>query len=353
MGTEIKVWQVKGDSLTPLDDTMVTAGRRETEDLERWILTEPTILGDDIIVIGSQVPTRSGPLDLLGIDFEGNTVIVELKRDMIPREAVAQAIDYASDVASWDIPRLSEACQALHDQPLEEFLGERLPDDVPLDALTLNQGQRLLVVGTSIEEPLQRMIEWLSDSYQMPVNALLLTYIKTESGDELLARTMVIPEEVERQAAKQRRGFEMDDTPGQYEEAELRQQLTGYLTWQKATPRRIRNVVLPLCLDHEPVTRDEIKARLVEENEAEEEGQAGHVLSTISCALGMPARDYLRQVIRYDKPEPWLKDNYRIPEEYKGLVRDVLDSLPPEAVDDTAERVALDVTADGPLAEDR
>jgi len=200
--------------------------RKETEDLEKWILTEPTILGDDIIVIGSQVPTRSGPLDLLGIDFEGNTVIVELKRDMIPREAVAQAIDYASDVASWDIPRLSEACQALHDQPLEEFLGEHLPDDVPLDALTLNQSQRLLVVGTSIEEPLQRMIEWLSDSYQMPVNALLLTYIKTESGDELLARTMVIPEEVERQAARQRRGFEMDDTPGQYEDGELRQHLT-------------------------------------------------------------------------------------------------------------------------------
>jgi len=64
--------------------------------------------------------------------------------------------------------------------------------------------------------------------------------------------------------------------------------------------------------------------------EAADDGQAGTVLATISRALGMPERDYLRQVIRYDKPEPWLKDNYRIPEEYKGLVRSVLDSLPEE-----------------------
>lgn len=267
MGIEIKVYQVSDGQLRPVDETLVDAGRKEREDLEKWVLSEPAILGEDIIIIGSQVQTRSGPLDLLGIDFEGNTVVIELKREMIPREAVAQAIDYASDIAGWDIGRLNEECLKFRNQPLEEFLAENLPDEIALDALTLNQSQRILVVGTHIEEPLQRMIEWLSNRYQMPVNALLLKYIRTASGDELLARTMVIPEEVERQAAKQCRVFEMDDSPGTYDEAELRQQLARYLSQGHATARRIRTVLLPLCLEQATVTRERIKARLIETGE--------------------------------------------------------------------------------------
>ncbi|MCE5216623.1 endonuclease NucS [bacterium] len=330
MGTEIKVWQVRDKALVPLEQTMAAAGRKETVDLEEWILSEPAILGDDIVIIGSQIQTRSGPLDLLGIDFAGNTVIVELKRDMIPREAVAQAIDYASDVAAWDVARLGEECLKFRQQPLDDYLLENLPDEVALDALLLNRSQRVLLVGTAIEESLQRMIEWLSGTYQMPVNALLLRYIRTESGEELVARTMVIPEEVERQAAKQRRGFQMDDTPGTFEDEELREQLTAYLREDRPTPRRIRTVLLPLCLDHQPVSREEIKQRLIAQEEAESETQAGHVLSTISRELGMPTRAYLRQVIRYQKPEEWLKDNYCIDDTHKELVKGVLAELTAE-----------------------
>jgi len=327
MGTEIKVWQVRDRTLVPLGETLASVGRRETDDLEAWILSEPAILGSDIIIIGSQVQTRSGPLDLLGIDFEGNTVIVELKRDMIPREAVAQAIDYASDIEDWDVARLGEECRKYRGQSLEEYLSESLPEEVALDSLPLNRSQRVLLVGTAIEEPLQRMIEWLSGTYHMPVNALLLRYVQTQSGDELLVRTMVIPEEVERQAAKQRRSFGMDDTPGAFEDDELRHQLTLYLRDDRATPRRIRTVLLPLCLEHEPVGREEVKARLIELGEAENGRQAGHVLSTVSREIGMPARAYLRQVIRYEKPEPWLKDSYYIEQAYKDLVRAVLQEV--------------------------
>lgn len=40
-----------------------------------------------------------------------NVVIMEWKRDKVPRDAVAQAIDYASDVASWNTERLDEICR--------------------------------------------------------------------------------------------------------------------------------------------------------------------------------------------------------------------------------------------------
>ena len=77
---------------------------------------------------------RTPLLDLLGIDKTGNTVVVELKRGGLPREVVAQAIDYASDVAAWSVERLSEECAKFSGSSLDDVLAEAF-DDVDLEAL--------------------------------------------------------------------------------------------------------------------------------------------------------------------------------------------------------------------------
>ncbi|HHY70235.1 MAG TPA: DUF91 domain-containing protein, partial [Thermoanaerobacterales bacterium] len=88
----------------------------------------PEILGTDIAIIGRQVTTRSGPLDLLGIDRNGNTVIIELKRDKLPREALAQSIDYAADIAEWDIDKINEISLKYTEKSLEDFLSEEFDE---------------------------------------------------------------------------------------------------------------------------------------------------------------------------------------------------------------------------------
>ena len=98
MGTELKTWQIVDGKLTPIETTLKREGRTEPYDLEPWLATNPAIIGNDIAIIGRQVSTKSGAIDLLGIDKTGNTVIIEIKRDELPRECLAQAIDYASDV---------------------------------------------------------------------------------------------------------------------------------------------------------------------------------------------------------------------------------------------------------------
>ena len=327
MATEIKVWQIENGKLAPIDTTMAGAGRTEPEDLEQWIKSNPSILGQDILIIGEQVQTKSGPLDFLGIDKSGNVVIIELKRERIPREALAQAIDYASDVASWDFDKLSEECVKYRNQPLDAYINESF-EDVDLEDISVNQTQRILVVGTYIEESLQRMIEWLSGNYGVSTNAVIFKYIRTKSDDELIARIMIIPEEVEKERSqKQRRKIPMSDEPGSYGDDELKTLLRKYLSEDRATPRRIRGIVLPLCLDHEPIKRDEIKNELTKRKEAKDEGQAGIILTTISRELGIKQRDYLRQVIRYEKPNPWEKEDYRIEEKYKDMIKDLLSEL--------------------------
>jgi hypothetical protein len=81
---------------------------------------------------------------------------------------------------------------------------------IDLDNLSINQAQRILLVGTSIEEPLQRMIEWLSNEYQMGINSVLLKYVKTSSGDELIVRTIIIPEEEEQENIRKKQGKRPD-----------------------------------------------------------------------------------------------------------------------------------------------
>ena len=327
MATEIRVWQIVEGVLEPVTTSMSQAGRREVDDLQRWIRSHPAILGEDLAIIGEQIPTKTGLVDFLAIDRAGNLVIVELKRDRLPREVLAQAVDYASDVAGWDADKVSEVCMKYTGQTVQDLLNEGF-GDIELGDLVINKVQRILLVGFSIEEPLQRMIEWLSSTYGVSVNAVVLTYIKTKSRDELIARTMIIPEEIDRERVSRRQiQISMSDEQGNYDPDELEALLRSYLTESRLTPRRMREIVLPLCLDHDVVTREMIKNELIRRGEVTDAGKAGIILTTISREIGIEQRDYLRQVIAYDRPNPWEKDNYRIVQEYRSLVSQVLSTL--------------------------
>ncbi len=212
MGTEIKTWQIVDGHLSTLQTELRTEGRTEPYDLEPWIASQPSIVCSDLLVIGRQVATRSGPIDLLGIDSSGNTVIIELKRDELPRECLAQAIDYASDVAGWTVERLNEVCVAYTGKTLEFAFNQAFPD-VDAENLNINSTQRIALVGFAIESSLERMIEWLSDAYGVNVNAIVLSYVKTRSGDELLTRTSIISEEMEQERSRKQKKFESARRP--------------------------------------------------------------------------------------------------------------------------------------------
>ena len=331
MATEIKTWEIINGELKEIDSTLANENRKEREDLEKWIKTNPAILGQDILVIGEQVQTKSGFLDFLGIDIYGNTVIVELKRDKLPREVVAQAIDYASDVSSWDIDKLGEICRGYHNQSLDDYLAENF-DEINLEDLVINNNQRLLLVGFGIDEALSRMIEWLSTNFNLGVNAIILSYAKTSSKNELLSRTVIIPEEVEKQKANKKKfTIAMSDEPGEYENEKLKDLLKKYLSGNLHSARRMKNVLFPVLLKGKTVTREQLKKEFVKAGEVDDESKSGYVMSLISGQLGHEWKGYLRQVIEYSYPNyHWEKDNFKIRDGYQDLVREVLDEIKEE-----------------------
>ena len=60
MATEIKVWQIENGKLVLIDATMAGVKRTEPEDLEQWIKGDPSILGQDILIIGSKYKQNPG-----------------------------------------------------------------------------------------------------------------------------------------------------------------------------------------------------------------------------------------------------------------------------------------------------
>lgn len=323
MATEIKTWEIIDGELNEINTTLAENGRKEKDDLEKWLKTNPKILGENTLIIGEQVRTKSGPLDFLGIDNNGNLVIVELKRDKLARDVLAQAIDYASDVANWDIDKLNDICTEFSENPLEDYLLEHFDID-EIDALIINKAQRLLLVGFSIDESLSRMIEWLSSKYDLGINAIILNYVKTSSSNELLSRTVIIPEEIEKEKSNKKKfTIPMSDEPGNHEVENLKILLKNYFDNNQSSSRRIRDILLPALLKNDIISREQLKKEFVEAGEATDENEAGYYIALISSQLGMEKNDFLRQIIKYDY-SGGPKTNFQIQHGYKEIVGEII-----------------------------
>ena len=169
----------------------------------------------------------------------------------------------------------------------------------------------------------------MSNVYNFDINAVVLHYIVTSSGDELLARTAVISEEVAVQRVRSRKfQIPMSDEPGTYDEDELRQMLKQYLSQDMKTPRRIRDILLPVALKQKRVQREKLKEEFVARGIADEVNKAGLQVTGISQQIGLEKNAFLRQVVGYEYPNnPWEKDNYFIRDEYRETVKQVLEEL--------------------------
>src|SRR5206468_2825608 len=72
-----------------------------------------------------------GRIDILGLDGDGNTVVIECKRDRTPRETIAQTLDYASWIAHLTTRQIHEIAIAKLGKPLENAFRERFAAELP------------------------------------------------------------------------------------------------------------------------------------------------------------------------------------------------------------------------------
>jgi hypothetical protein len=197
MTLRMDLWKVEGTALRPISTVAVDAERQ----LEEWLVSDPGLTGLEVLIVGRQVVTPNrGRIDLLGMDADGNTVVLELKRNRTPREVVAQVLDYASWIQKLSYADLDGVCQAYLRKPLAQAFHERFGFAPPEP---LNVEHSLVIVAAELDESSERIVQYLGDR-GVRINVVFFNLFR--SGDqELVGRAWLRdPTELEEQTGNRR-----------------------------------------------------------------------------------------------------------------------------------------------------
>ena len=167
--------------------------------LENWLENNPDkiIENGNLMIIGRQVTTNLGSyIDLLGIERQGDVVVLELKRNHTPRETLAQTLEYAS------------FAEQLNAEQLEQILKDYTGDEgltlaqyhrdyfslTPDEAVVFNNDQRIVIVGKKITPEIRQTASFLRKK-GVRVTCLEFTFFKADDGMRLLSTAIVVGDE--------------------------------------------------------------------------------------------------------------------------------------------------------------
>ena len=161
---DIGVWTVDGDAPRRVSRSGVDLEKN----LEDWIAADASLLADELTVVGRQLRLDGGQLDLLAIDWQGRWVVIELKKGRLYRDALAQALDYASSIAQMD----GEDLESLLRPGLAAFGDAEDLSQTVRRQLEGEAGPRevaVLLAGVGVDAGLERIVAHLGGTYGVPI----------------------------------------------------------------------------------------------------------------------------------------------------------------------------------------
>ena len=197
---DIKLWELNDTQAKSLKSN----NQLESEHLlEETLVRNPKLLMEPLTLVGRQTHTEGGPLDLLGVDGDGKLVVFELKRGTLSRDAVAQIIDYASDLDAMDLDALAEHISENSGEggidKIENF--QEWYDNQGFGDLESLKPLRMVLVGLGADDRTERMVKFLAQNSGMDIS--LLTFHGFDyDGKTILAKQV----EVDAAAEPERRG---------------------------------------------------------------------------------------------------------------------------------------------------
>lgn len=175
--------------------------------LEETLIEHPEMLMHGLTLVARQLQTATGPLDLLGIDADGRLTVFELKRGDTPRDAITQAIDYASWLDSLSFNELSRRVSEHRPTGIsrdfdvfEDWYAETFTEDQLINM----RPTRIVLVGLGIESHAERMAHWLQDkgvvidaltfhAFELPDRVLLARKVEVETDLQSGAQSSTPP----------------------------------------------------------------------------------------------------------------------------------------------------------------
>lgn len=172
MSIEVGVWRIdQGARLISL------SGMDLEERLQQLVVNDISVVDPELMVIGREVTTPGGRIDVLAIDQNGNLAVVELKRDRTPREVVAQILDYASWVHGLTTLQIQDTFSDYQERyPASNGpvgINEALLSRFGSNPVELNASHRLIIVAAGLDPATERIVTYLREQFDMDINAVL------------------------------------------------------------------------------------------------------------------------------------------------------------------------------------
>ena len=199
-----KLKKIDGKIETGILEKVKTDAIDYEKDFENWLENSPTVLLDDdsestVLWIGRQVNATVGEVgkypDLIGIDENGDLVIVELKKGKTPREVIAQILEYASWGASLSYDDLNDITLSYYRKDndlsgkslLEIYHDVFLPDSEGEANIQFNINQKLYIVAETISPIVKQVAMHLRSKYRVDIYCMEYEVLKTQTGEYLIS----------------------------------------------------------------------------------------------------------------------------------------------------------------------
>jgi len=196
MPIKITIWRVENNEPQKISYSAIESEKK----LEEIIFKDISILGDDFMLVGRQVRTDFGKfIDLLAVGSDGKLSIIELKKNKTPREVIAQALDYASWVQNLSYRDIVSIFQDNFnkdfDPAFEDTFGSTPPD-------RLNQSHEILIVCSELDNETERIINYLSENYNVPINVVFFRFFKDGESEYITRSWLIDPSQIEERSSK-------------------------------------------------------------------------------------------------------------------------------------------------------
>ncbi|SIR35758.1 Protein of unknown function DUF91 [Pseudomonas putida] len=185
MPIRTQIWTV-GAQPAPLKNAVLAS----EQFLEDMIVSAPTLLSEDWLLIGRQESTgQGGRIDLLALAPDASLVRIELKRERTPREVVAQALDYAVWVERLQANEI-EAIYQRFKPGADLAVDFQARFGTQLEAEALNQSHQIVIVAAELDASSERIVGYLNER-DIAINVLCFQVFQLDE-QQLISRAWLL-----------------------------------------------------------------------------------------------------------------------------------------------------------------
>ena len=153
----------------------------ERYDLQEWIADNPSMLGENLLIIQKEFDGFSDTkerLDLLALDESGKLVIIENKLDDSGKDVVWQALKYVSYCATLTKSEIYEVYQRYLTQGNAQDKISEFYDGQDYESIRLNPGegdQRIILVAANFRKEVTSTVLWLRNYHGVDITCVKVT----------------------------------------------------------------------------------------------------------------------------------------------------------------------------------